>query len=457
MTARPEFLRPRPFPLAAWPGARRLGRFAARLVPWALLGSLLFLLSGCDGPTDPNRPPYIAIVAIISAPAGTDVGNRYTYRVTEVSGTLHIDETISAAPTDTIIVPVKPATYKVSVAGVPSQCRFQGSPDPYLLVPENSNTAIVRYLISCDSRAIITTGTDGTEPDADYIYHLVGATVDRTGLMHGNDTLRVDDIPSGDYTVSLHHVAPNCVITSDGGSAQRLAVTDSGSVRAYFRVECANEAARPHLLSFASGYHDGASGFLFRAYDPNGDIERYYWDITDCAGTSVLPAGGGKVRRGLTQGVTAGRDTVTVFGAIELGRPETDFTGRCTSLRVVDYYGNSTPVLEEPIGNERPGPTAAYFNAIFTTTAALTTTLQVNTPGFAGVFAAASLRDGALFPADGQPDIGVYNASGYPDVLVPTVPLGGGRPPYYDYYSVILYLFDDAGNFTRLVDDDLFH
>jgi hypothetical protein len=40
--------------------------------------------------------------------------------------------------------------------------------------------------------------------------------------------------------------------------------------------------------------------------------------------------------------------------------------------------------------------------------------------------------------------------------VLPTVPLGGSGPQYYDYYSIILYLFNRSGNFTRVVDNDLF-
>jgi hypothetical protein len=322
-------------------------------------------------------------------------------------------------------------------------------------VPENSNTALVRNQISCQSLITVSTATDGTTPDASYVYHLTGPNTDRSGILNANDTLRIDGIPPGTYTVNLGHVSGNCVITNDGGSRLQFAIADSGGTTADFRVTCSEEAARPKLIFFQSSYHDGASGFMLRAVDPNRDIERYYWDITDCNGKSVI-AGGGRLRRGLTQGPTSGLDTVTVFGAIELGLPDAGMQGKCTSIRVADEYGNTTPIIEEPIGNEAAGPQPTVFNAKFITTAQLGTTMQVADPKFAGVFLAATLRDGVLFSPDGHPDVGVYNAVGYSDLLLPTVPLGGGRPQYYDYYSVIAYLFDTAGNFTRLEDNDLF-
>lgn len=464
----PRRLRSPITPLAAWLSrpappespvtqARNLGTLANRLLPWAVAATLIFGLGACAEGTGPVEPPYIAVIPVISAAPGTDVGAEYTYRITEISGTLNIDEVRRVSPQDTVIVPVKPATYRITISGLPSHCRVRDGPEIYLLVPEGSNTAVWRYQISCESLITLTTGTDGPSPDAAYVWSLrSGGATARSGILEANDTLLLDGFAPGDYELELAHVADNCVVTSDGGRRQRFAISGAGGSRADFRVVCSDPAKRPSILLFHSSYHDGTSGFMFRAADPDGDVERYFWDITDCSGKSVL-ADGGRQRRGLLVATPAGPDTITVFGAIELGLPDQDLLGRCTSLRVQDEYGNSTPILEEPIGNEAgTGPLPDRFNARFATTASLTTELAISAADFAGVFAAARLRDGVLFPADGRPDVGVFNATGFEDTLIPTVPLGGGRPPYYDYSAVILYLFDAEGNFTRLEDADLF-
>ena len=78
---------------------------------------------------------------------------------------------------------------------------------------------------------------------------------------------------------------------------------------------------------------DRLAALRTEAADPDGDVERYFWDITDCQGKSVLP-GGGRTRRGLFGDRISGEDTATVFGAIELGLPDADLQGRCTSIRV---------------------------------------------------------------------------------------------------------------------------
>ncbi len=238
---------------------------ALRALSWALLAILLIGTAGCSDPAGPTNPPYIAIVAIITAPNGTAIGAQYTYRVTEVSGTIPIDKTIQVAPHDTVIVPVKPATYKVTLRGLPPQCRVQDGTDLYILVPEGANTALIRYLISCESLITVTTATDGFDADQSFIYHVDGPGDQRVGILGANDTLPLDGLPPGNYQVALSHVASNCVVTSDGGAVRHLTLADTGGTRLDFRVVCSDPNRRPQLLSFAASYHDGTSGFMFRA------------------------------------------------------------------------------------------------------------------------------------------------------------------------------------------------
>ena len=194
--------------------------------------------------------------------------------------------------------------------------------------------------------------------------------------------------------------------------------------------------------------------FRFRVFDPTRDVERYFWDLTDCRGSSVLD-GGARLRRGLSSGRTAGQDTVEVIGAFE--HPPGAGAARCAALRVVDQAGNTTPVAELPLTNALGAPpTASAFNAYTVGAAAIRTDLAASDADgdFAGAFMSVRLRDGVLFAPDGQPDMGIYNVSGYLGTVIPDLPLGG-RVQYGDVYAVIVYLIDAAGNFTRLEDADV--
>ena len=98
-------------------------------------------------------------------------------------------------------------------------------------MPENSNTALVRNQISCQSLITVSTATDGSVPDASYVYRLSGPSADRSGILNANDTLRIDGIPPGGYTVDLGHVsgtvssrtmgAPGCSSRSPTAAAPR--------------------------------------------------------------------------------------------------------------------------------------------------------------------------------------------------------------------------------------------
>jgi hypothetical protein len=315
----------------------------------------------------------------------------------------------------------------------------------------------------CRPLATLITMTDGPIPDDRYVYRFIGPDgVETTGPIGINDTLRFDNLTPGPNTVELAHVAENCEVTSDGRRRQRVEIEPSGGGEIVFRVVCSDPERRPELLFFAASYEDGASGIVFRATDPNADIEQYYWDITDCAGTSVLPRGG-RSRRGLYGDPrTRGEDTIQVVSAYEVGIPAEELQGRCTLLRVTDTGRNTTPAVEIPI--RPPGgtpPFATSFNARFSGQTSLLVSLAVLDPDddYVGSFAALRLRDGALgMSPDGEFDIGIYNSAGFgPNDDIPVVRLGEDQRLRVDQvFASIVYLFDARGNMTRLEDVDLF-
>jgi hypothetical protein len=146
-----------------------------------------------------------------------------------------------------------------------------------------------------------------------------------------------------------------------------------------------------------------------------------------------------------------------VLAAFDVGLPDDSVAGGCLALRVMDQYDNSTPIVEEAVGNERGSPpVATRFNAVRFSDLAVRTDLAV-TDGdndFLGTFVAAVIVDGVIGPPNGQPDIGYYNASGYLGAVIPDLPLGG-RIGWQDVRSVIVYLMDRQGLVTRIQDIDL--
>jgi hypothetical protein len=425
-----------------------------------MLGAALLAGAACrdaSGPPDAG-PPYLAIVAKIVPGSEGGVGTQYAYRIREISGTLDIDRTIRVTPYDTVIVSLPPASYVIELGdGVPSTCRVRDDGKAFIVLDSLTNTGIVRFFVTCQQGLTIETGTDGRDVDDEFLYRLTSSAGEQYGIIRSNDTVGVDPLPAGQYTLSLLHVAPNCVVTSNGGVSQRITVSAGGGTTAAFRIVCSREAERPRILSFAASAHSGAAAFHLRVADPNADVDQYYFDLTDCRGTSVLP-GGVRLRKNLTGSRIRKQDTATIVAGYEIGLSDSAVAGRCAAIRVTDYYGNSTPVVETSLTTRGNRPGVTHFNARLIGTSWLRTEVGVSDVDgdFAGVFALARLRDGILSVADGHPDVGIFNTVGNLSLPLPDVPLGNGRPKWDDYYAVIIHLIDEAGNFTRLEDADLF-
>lgn len=420
-----------------------------------LLPGVVGILAACgqeSGPSARAGPPYLAIINKLDVPAGIAPGASYTFQVTELSGTTGIDTTITASPTDTIILSVVPATYRVTVDSLPHNCLMRDGIEQVILVPEGANTAVARFQVICSSPLVVETGTDGAGADNQYYVRVAGAGItERFLVIGGNDTLRVDSLPAGMYDVELGAIGPNCDVTSDGREYRRLELSAQGGARVSFRIRCSDPAKRPVIRRFESGTQDGGFAFYVIATDPDRDIERYTYDVTDCAGTSLIPRGA-RTRRGLSSGRTARGDSITVIGAFELGILP-GATPMCASLRVEDEQGNTTSWIDRRL-DAAPGGAAPVFVSAglgFQGTSAIVVSVAVADldNDFVGLFPMARLSDGALGPPDGQPDIGAFNAAGYLAPPLPNVPLGNGRPGLADYHAIILYGIDLRGNVTR--------
>jgi hypothetical protein len=216
-------------------------------------------------------------------------------------------------------------------------------------------------------------------------------------------------------------------------------------------VRCSDAARRPRIRAFASGAADGGHAFAFSATDPNRDIERYFFDLTDCAGTSVLSSGV-RSRRGLQGGRTSRLDSVVVIGAFEFAMTAADQAGYCPELRIEDEEGNSSPwvrLAAGPAGGQPPTFVSAGVGFVGTTAIEVSVSVQDADGDLAGLFPYARLSDGTLGPVDGHPDLGAFNTSGYLIPPLPLVPLGPGRPGLADFQRFIVYGVDWRGNVSR--------
>lgn len=428
---------------------------AAALVP--------LLMSGCSDQTAPPKPPYLAVVTRLTTWPGASAPERLTYRVRQsTAGVVAFDQQITVTPTDTIVLPVTPGTYIVEANDLPARCVIpRGTAQQGITLSESDNTGIIRYQIECRGLLSLSVISDGWTADDNFVYRVrhAGTGLERTGLTAGNDTITIEDLGAGDVEVDIGGVAPNCTITSDGGSRQRVTVDPTGGAAIAFRVQCSDVRHQPKIVAFTSGYTQGASIFQFRVFDPDADLIGYYWDITDCQGNSVLPDKRERVRLNIRGGRGATNDTLTVVGAFDLGIDNSVFAGRCTEVRVFDAESNVSSIATHKIGSATGAqPTARYFNATLQGKAYISSILEASDPDndIVGHFVLVRVRDGVLAQPDGVPDVGSMDPAGYVGLDVPIIPTTG-RIKWDDVYAVTVYIIDAKGNVFRIEDDDIFN
>jgi hypothetical protein len=440
----------------------------ARVAAAAIAAGLAGVV-GCSDTTGPSQaaPPYLAIISKVDAAPGTPVGAKYAYRVRSLSAGLALDTTVQAAPTDTVILSLRPATYAVEIGDVPPSCLVRDGAEQEALIPPKSNTTVVRYQVLCRNVATVVIRSDSafaldTAKRADYVYRLTrpDGTV-RLGLAHPIDTLRFDGLGSGTARFELLDVGENCQVVSDGGPSRRFPVDSVGGARIDLAVSCAALAGRPSVAVARASYHDGTLGFLIKAVDPDfgpdSTVDRYSVDVTDCQRNSLLPSGVRTVG-GLSEGRANGRDTLVVLGGFEPGLPEAKAQAGCFLVAFTDLQGNTSLIVEQPLGAGSPGPRVDAFNARFSGPTLLQTLLAVSDPTYLGTFWTGRLRDGSNGQITGAPIVvwknrtGIIGTTAMPDIQL-------GSPPilFENFIAVVLYVFDVNGNFTRVEDDDLFN
>jgi hypothetical protein len=426
---------------------------------WPLLMTVV-VLTGCgdNGPTV-SGPPYLAIVTRIDLPPGVEPDSLFAYHIRDYAGNRGVDTVVTAAPTDTVILSVPPARYLVTIGGVPPECAIRQGAEQEVLIPEETNTAIVRYTISCLPRITLQVSTEGVDRDHEYIYRVVGNGIDRVGAIDSTP-LYLDDLPSGDYLVELADVKPNCTIISLGERLQRATIADTLSSLVYFRVACSDPATRPSLVAVHGAAFDGAVAVMARAVDPDRDLDLYSADVTDCQGRSMLPNGGLESRNLYGSRVRL-EDTAAVMVVLRApGMSESTLSHGCVWFRMGDLNGNTTQIVERPleVAGGSTAPQVTRLNGFVS--GGLTSffvDLQADDPDadFLGIHARLRLRDGALAAPDGIEDVASYNTIGYRGTDLPVVPIGPGQVivNYFDILAVEVYLFDAAGHITRVVDD----
>jgi len=433
--------------------SRLLVAAVAALTHWGCTESA----TGLNG----RQPPFLAVIVFVEAPPEVTTRGPFTFRVRELSGQLGIDTTFRATPSDTTILSVVAASYRVDISGVPATCEVRNGTAQATVVPPNTNTTLLRFFVNCEPGLTVITGTDGASADPDYLVSVTGASgTALSGVLKSNDTVRFASIAPGAYDVTLRLVADNCVVTSDGGATARVTLVPRGNAAVRFRVVCAEPARRPRIVRLTGSYFEGSIAYVIRATDPDGDITRSFVDVTDCNLRSVLPNGGQR-RLGFSgQPNVARRDTAVIIGAYDLTLTDAQLVNRCLAVWVDDERGNVSPFVEILLSRRvaARAPVVSAFSALLDGTRSVLVSGSVTDPNldYVGAFLVYLVRDGVLSTPDGQPDRVVLEPAGIIGPVATQLIVGIGFGAWNDYLGAILYAVDAEGNFTRAFDFDLF-
>ncbi|MEP7226271.1 MAG: hypothetical protein ABI785_02840 [Gemmatimonadales bacterium] len=178
--------------------------------------------------------------------------------------------------------------------------RFRFLPRPFQLVLSAAALACTGESVNVATTGILSvvTSTSGAKPDPDG-YTLVLNSDDGQSI-GATDTLQVNDLPAGDYTVQLQSVALNCAVSAENPRTVRVEAGQTGSTA--FAIACPGTAATLRITTSTNGPFP----------DPDG-----YWLIIDGVGT--YPNG-----EGIFLGPAAELRRIVIPGAhtVELGGME---------------------------------------------------------------------------------------------------------------------------------------
>lgn len=126
---------------------------------------------------------------------------------------------------------------------------------------------------------IATTGS-GTDSDG-YTLTLDGAT-EATAL--ANETVTIDEVEEGSYTVAIEGVASNCAVS--GNSTQSVSVTAGSSVTVNFNIDCVKSLANKIVY-----IDDSSSPEKVYAMDPDGSNKEMLFEKSGFSSFDISPDG----------------------------------------------------------------------------------------------------------------------------------------------------------------------
>jgi hypothetical protein len=342
----------------------------------------------------------------------------------------------------------------ISLDSVPPSCNARVGLSQSARISLPGNTSITRFNLECNAPLVVITEADGVAVDSSFIWTASGPDFHQVGALGPLDTVHLEARLAGQYSVQLSHVAPHCTVLSNGWANRTVTVVPPTVTTVHYRIRCSHPSNQPRVLQLSSSITNGISGFYAEVFEPDRDIARYGWTVTDCYG-NVLNVNGGRFLDRLEWHRTGRMDTVRIVGAFDIPPGADSLRQACTALRFEDLAGNSSAWMEERHGNESGSPPVVTGFNVVIIGSQLHTSLLASDPDrdLAGAAFTLYYPDGARGNRDGRPDVLFYSVVGY---LLPfQIPPIDTRLVDPDRLLFIAAdVIDRAGNRTRVIDSD---
>jgi hypothetical protein len=197
------------------------------------LACLTFLLTatGC-GAGDALMPTPTGRLRIQTATHGGLDSNGYVVSINGDASTIGTDDSLRSDE-------LQPAPYQVALLDVAEPCSVRGS-NPQSALVVASLTTTIRFEIDCgppepvQGALQVIVATTGVDLDQDgYTLYVDSSTAGRVEL---NDTLLIEDLPSGLHLVRLAGLAQNCTISA--ANPDSISVTAGATTGLHVEVGC---------------------------------------------------------------------------------------------------------------------------------------------------------------------------------------------------------------------------
>jgi Tol biopolymer transport system component len=280
---------------------------AASRISFKAVGLLAVLVVACQDSTSPVIRPGAIALGITTTGADIDGDGYYVY-VDSYTGSVRSVGTTSSLTFDSL----KAGPHRITLTGLAHNCQT-AEPNPQTFEVEPGMVTTVTFTLTCVTyRGAVRIITSTTGPDADEGYQ-VSVSGQRHTMVDANGSVTLDSIPSGEYSVMLSGVSPNCVqeaqvqtVTVDAAQTTEVRFGVACSALGTLRVSAATtgddvDATGYHVAIVGPGFSNSAQlaadgEFVVRRLMP-GDYTIYVSNVAvNCDGpvahTVSVPSGG---------------------------------------------------------------------------------------------------------------------------------------------------------------------